>query len=55
MPTSPLLSTVVDGITFSLAQQFLLSHCALPHQSAHMGGATNECSRGFIHAEAYGG
>lgn len=32
---------------FSLAQQFLLSHCALPHQSAHTGGATNECSRGL--------
>lgn len=32
---------------FNLAQRFLLPHCALPHQSAHTGGATNECSRGF--------
>lgn len=34
-------------LIFSLAQQFLLSHCALPHQSTHTGGATNECSWGF--------
>lgn len=34
-------------LIFNLAQRFLLSHCALPHQSAHTGGATNECSRGF--------
>lgn len=31
-----------------------MSHCPLPHQSAHMGGATNECSWWFIHANAEG-
>lgn len=46
LPTRPLLSTAVDHILFNSAQQFLLSHCALPQQSAHTGGATNECSRG---------
>lgn len=42
--TSPHPSTAVDGPTFTLAQHFLLSHCALPHLSAHAGRATNECS-----------
>lgn len=46
-PTYSLLSTAVDDIVSSLAQQLLLSHCALPHQSAHTGGATNECSWGL--------
>lgn len=48
----PFPCTAVDGPTLSLVQHFLLSHCPLPHQSAHMGGATNECSWWFIHAKA---
>lgn len=54
-PTRPLLPTAVDDMIFNLAQRPLLSHCALPHHSARAGGATNECSPGFNHAEADGG
>lgn len=46
--------TAVDSLILGLVQQFHMSHHPLPQQSAHMGGATNECSWWFIHAKAEG-